>query len=312
MSRACRRAAIHTILAACAASVLTCKGDSTTTETQESGVEDLTIVVQQDKSRILEEEEALKRRRETFEAERQRLDGERNDVAKQLSSLSKKDRKQRQRLETAEKQIVEQQQKLRNQISSFENERDKLAKEKTKLLERIATLTQTKGGMTVEQREQVMTQRERDVARREAQLAAREKDLAQREGELVKRFEQAERIVASLQASSGVRVSMAAPASSSTGPATKQSVTKQQRDVHGAMQNKGVLADDLPPSARELDEAANQAIKNKDYTAAAGALTSLQSAVDGVDINQAFVQAKMTRINKVYQGAMAQLNEAQR
>lgn len=288
-----------------------CPGDLDAVDGGDEAVEDLTIVVEQDKSRILEEEAELQKRRQSVQAERARLENERVDVARKLASLSKKDRKQRQRLEQAEKQILSEQRKLQQKLSSFEGERDKLAQDKTRLLERIARLTQTKGGLTLAQREELIGERERDVARREAQLARRERAVAEREAEVGVRLTDAERLLSGLKTGVGRGVPAPGGPSSSAATASRSSVLKLQRDVRQTMQSKGILTNDLPPSSRPLDGQAAQAIRAKDYASAQQSLTSLQGVLRTIDINQAFVQAKMTRMNKVYQGAVAKLNEGQ-
>src|SRR5688572_13344008 len=66
---------------------------------EQEQTEDLTIVVEADKSRILQEEQALSQQREAVESEQDRLKRERQEVEEKLATLSKKDRKTREKLE---------------------------------------------------------------------------------------------------------------------------------------------------------------------------------------------------------------------
>ena len=132
--------------------------------------QDLTIVVEADKSRILQEEQSLQQKRATFEEERERLAREKSDIEQKLSTLSKKDKRQREELEQQQKRLADEEKKVRERQASFEGEREKLEEEKSKLLERISKMTATRGGLTIEQREQGIAQREKDVAEREARV----------------------------------------------------------------------------------------------------------------------------------------------
>ncbi len=78
----------------------------------EGEVEGLTIVVKADKSRNQQEENALRAQRAGFDAERLRWERERSAIAEKLSTLSKKDKSQREKLEAAEVDLTARQQRL--------------------------------------------------------------------------------------------------------------------------------------------------------------------------------------------------------
>lgn len=267
------------------------------------GVEDLTIVVEADKSRILQEEQSLQTKREGFEKERERLQKERGDVDQKLASLTKKDKRQREELESEQRRLAEEDKRVRERARSFESEREKLDSDKNKLLDRIAKMTATKGGLTIEQREQVIAQREKDVAERERQLADREAKIAVRDGESARRLQEITKVVADLQAGGG-RVASAPSAPAAAAPsaggatATRASVQKLQKQVRSAMETKGVLFDDLPPAAKSLFQAANRAFEDKDFGSAFESFNELEQAVNGISVNGDFVKAKMGRINR--------------
>ena len=283
------------------------KGDAAKADAAQEdngNVEDVTIVVEADKSRILQEETALKTRRQEFETERARLEREREEIAEKLNSISKKDKSQRDKLESAEKELNDQQKRLRDRSESFDSERAKLEQEKSKLLERIGKMTATKGGLTVEQREEAIARREAAVAQREKDVAKREAEAARGLGDIRSMMEEVRTGVSAAKAAAA-QAPAAAPARSSSNaggePATKVSVVKQQKSIKSKMEAKGILSEDLPATVRDLDANAGSAVSSKDYASAAEAFSQLGQAVDSIAINHAFVQAKMARINRQFE-----------
>lgn len=264
----------------------------------EAPVEEMSIVVEADKTRILEEEQTLKKERESVEDEAARLALERSEISERLSSLSKKDKSQRDKLEADQKRVSEEESRLTARMRSFEAERTALEQDKSKLLEKISKMDAPKGGQTIQQREEGMARRERDLAKRENDVAQREKAVAERESEVGKALRDAQGLLASAGGTRTVVVNSPAPSSGSA--ATSAGVAGLRREVTRKMEYRGLLMDDLPPTAREADQDARNALKSKDFGAAQEALTKLDKAVDGVIVNSAFVQGKMTRINRTY------------
>lgn len=280
-----------------------CSDGEQSDELDAGAVEEVSVVVEADKSRILEEERNLSERRETIEAEQERLARERAEIGERLASLSKKDKSQREKLEADERRLQQEQERLGQRMRSFEEEREKLEREKSKLLEKISKLEAGKGSGGIEQREESMAQRERDVARREADLARREKEVAGREAEVARSLRDAQQLLASLGAVSRAPAPAPAPAAASAGgTTTAASVNNQRKQIARKMDARGILMEDLPPTARDLDQTARSALKSKDYAAASAALAELEQAVDATTINRAFVDGKMMRVNRTYAG----------
>ena len=282
------------------------KGDAAKADAAQEdngNVEDVTIVVEADKSRILQEETALKARRQEFETERARVEREREEIAEKLSSISKKDKSQRDKLESAEKELNDQQKRLRDRSESFEGDRAKLEQEKSKLLERIGKMTATRGGLTVEQREEAIARREAAVAQREKDVAKREADAARGLTDIRSMMDEVRTGVSAAKAAAAQGAAAPQPRSSTAGgePATKVSVAKQQKTIRSKMDTKGILGEDLPATVRDLDANAGSAVSSKDYASAAEAFSQLSQAVDSIAINHAFVQAKMARINRQFE-----------
>ncbi len=270
---------------------------------EEEEVEDLTIVVEADKSRILEEEEALDSKREEVQNERDRLAREREDVERRLASLSKKDRKTREKLEGERKRLDKEEKRVRDRARKFEAERTKLAREKTELLQRIATLTKRgQGGLTIEQREAQVGRRESNVARREEALAKREAAIAGRETQASQTLQDLNGLLASLKGGGMSKTVYVSSPAASAGPtaanATKAQAQKAQRAARSRMDTKGILMDDLPPTAKTLFKQGGQSIGDKDYGEAVAAFGQVSTIVDGIAIDHTFVQAKMGRLNR--------------
>jgi hypothetical protein len=63
------------------------------------------------------------------------------------------------------------------------------------------------------------------------------------------------------------------------------------------MQERGLLADDLPPSAEKLVSEVREAMKKGDFVRAKYDADALLAAVEGVHIDREFITAKMGRLN---------------
>lgn len=270
-------------------------------EEADDDVEDLTIVVEADKSRILEEEAALFQERQAVDTERDRLARERSNIQRKLASLSKKDRKAREKLVAEEKRIDGEEKRMRERAKKFESERNKLDKAKTELIERISMMTQRgSGGLTIEQREARIASREKDLARREDALAKREAKLAGREAQANQTLQGLATVLAGLKGGGVTRtIIVNSGAGSGGGTATRSQAQKTQRSVRQRMDSKGILMDDLPPTAKNLFKQGGAALGGKEYGDAVAAFDQVMAIVDGITINQSFVQGKMARLNRV-------------
>jgi chromosome segregation ATPase len=280
-----------------AAALTACSNDAQEQVAQPE--EDLTIVVEADKSRILAEEQELKQKNEAVRSERERLQREREEVSEKLQTLSKKDKKQRDKLEAEQARLEAEEKRVRDQVKAFEDDREKLQRDKDALLDRIASMTKRgRGGMTIEEREAAIAQREQQVAAREAKLTEREGRIRDIESDAVKVLSDANRLLAELGANAGKTVVVTAAAAPSGKTFNKNDAQRIQRQARTKMSNKGILSEDLPPTARALNEQIESSLGSKDFTAAAEYATQLEQVVDSIIINQEFVKAKMTRLNK--------------
>jgi hypothetical protein len=287
---------------------------------EETGVEDLTIVVEADKSRIMQEEASLQEKKQAVDQERDRIERERGELEKKLASLSKKDKKQREKLEADEDRLQSEERKLRDRLKSFDSEKTSLEAEKNKLIERVSQMTQAKGGLTMAQREELIARREKDVSRRESKLSEHERDVQKLQTDAVRSLQEIAKLLADLQAGGGARTAVVTTPGANTAAATptapkasKAGVQKLQKDLKAKMDSKGILVADLPPAARDLDKSSKAALNSNDLDTAQQALTDLSTIVDGIKVDHAFVQGKFSRINKSYpKEKIDQLDEKKR
>ncbi len=279
-----------------------CKKDKAAAGQDDSSVQDLTIVVEADKSRILQEEQSLQQKKDSFEKDRERLGKERADIEQKLATLSKKDKRQREELESQQKKLEEEDRRVRERARSFDADRQKLDDEKTKLLDRISKMTATRGGLSIEQREQMIAAREQELATREAKVAEREARAAAREAEASRRLEEFTKALGDIQASGGLGVTKTVVVSSPGGggapAATRASAEKARKQAKARMDQKGILLDDLPPATKALWQNANKALDEKDYASAAESFAEVDSVTGGIAVNGDFVKAKMGRVNR--------------
>ncbi|MEE8410643.1 MAG: hypothetical protein V3T05_13660 [Myxococcota bacterium] len=270
-------------------------------DSDDEGVEDLTIVVEADKSRILEEEKRLQEKRKDVQAEAATLESQRQALKKQLSSLSKKDKKARAQLEAEEKRLANEERRMRQRLKSFESERAKLDGEKSRLLERISALAGTKGdiGGAVKA----------DVQRLTRNVNQLQKDIDRLNTDSAKRHDETMALLREIARGGGTRtVMVSAPAKASGPNITKRQVEKVRSQAKNKMRIKGILPADLPPAARDFEKSGSTALSSKNYTSAHESYSQLAAIIDGIRIDQAFVQAKMTRINRSYNEKVAKLD----
>ena len=274
-------------------------GGCETETSEDDAVEDLTIVVEQDKSRIAEEEAGLAEREAAMEAERERLEQERKALTKKLTTLSQSDKSGQANLLAEKEALDKEEQRIRDQARSFEEKRDRLEAEKSALIERISAMTENAGAGAGAGAAVQIAERERRVARREADVAAREKAVAEREKEAAKTLQDLNTVLASLKDGAGVTrtVVVNAPASGSSG-ATRGQAQKSQKNLRNKMDAKGLLMEDLSSSAASAYQQGVSAMNSKDWGTASAAFDQVAAAVDATAINRQFIQGKLTRLNR--------------
>jgi hypothetical protein len=146
-------------------------------------------------------------------------------------------------------------------------------------------------------REAEIASRERAVADREARIAERERALTQRD------FEAAQRWKDSCNTGGApLIIQQAAPKS---GKYTNTDVTALIQKAKSAMAKKGLMNSDLPGPSQGLESEASKSINEGDMSKAYFAAAQLVATVDAIQVNRAFIQAKMARISAQVKSAKA-------
>jgi DNA repair exonuclease SbcCD ATPase subunit len=270
--------------------------DKTPDSAQPKG-EDLTIVVEADRSKISEEEERLKARQAAFEDERRRLREEKERLMDEKAQVQDKDKSAAKRLKELEQRLWEKERSMWSKESQIESERQKLALNKSELLEKVVsspgavasggTVAAREGAVAL--REKSFAQRENDLARREKDLALREKDLAQREAE----FLQLQARLASVRVPA---VARSAPAGTRV---TQKQAEQSFKAVAAKMQQRGILWGDLPPELAGLRSEYYEAKKEGDFSRARESVAQLDAALSAVVVDAGFIDRKFARLNEL-------------
>jgi hypothetical protein len=144
-------------------------------------------------------------------------------------------------------------------------------------------------------REGALAVREKDVAKREDRLAQREADLAAREKAQALREKETcgtattTTIVQQVEPPKGAKYS-------------KRDVEPVLQKARKKMNDKGLLASDLPAPAQGLENESLAAMKDGDYGKAKFAADQLYATVDSLKIDKGFISAKINRLNGLVKG----------
>ncbi|MEO1483402.1 MAG: hypothetical protein AAFU77_14940 [Myxococcota bacterium] len=277
-----------------------CTGEAESATEADTGVEEFSIKVEADRSRIIAEEQDLDETANDIKAERRKLDEARRVVAQQMASLSKGDRKQRETLQSEQQKITRQERELESREKSFETERRKLEQEKTNLLRQISNLT-TDNARNSDSASQ-LTAKIKGLDRLARELGEERERFNAQNKKMEQLLERVTVLVETMENTVGaeprtVIVQRNVPGGAGEAKATSASVRDQAKKIRRKMDNRGILVADLSPAARELERQAVAANKAKDFDQSANYYRQLAGAVDRTNINAEFVEAKMRRIN---------------
>ncbi len=259
--------------------------------------EDLTIVVEADRSKIAAEEKKLRERQSQFETERERLRREKADLMASKEALAGKDQAQLKRLTHLEKKLWAKEREMWAREAALEKERVQLADNKSDLLGRVPAA----GGGGVAVRERSVANREKSLSAREADLAAREKELAQREAELARREAAFLRTRATLASARMPAVPRPGGRSGTVGRAKAE---KAYKAVLNKMRKRGILLGDLPLEFSGVNREIKEAKGEGDFSKMMDLVEQLAAVVGATRVNADFIDRKFARL--------AQLNKEKR
>jgi DNA repair exonuclease SbcCD ATPase subunit len=273
------------VLAGC---ILVAPGVACDRDAGKNQEEDLTIVVEADRSKITAEEKKLKERLSEFEQERERLRKEKADLMSSKEVLAGKDQAQLKRLAGLEKKLWEKEREMWAREAALEKERDRLADNKSDLLGRVPA-----GGGGIAGRERSVAQREKSLSAREADLAKREKDLGEREAELARREAAFLKTKATL---ASARMPVLPKPGSRAGSVGRAKAENAYKAVLKKMRNRGILPGDLPLEfagmSREIKEAQNEG----DFSKMMDMVEQLEAVVDATRVDTEFIDRKFARL----------------
>lgn len=285
-------------------------GDADSAE-ERGSVEDVSIQLEVDKTRVLQKEADLQSSSKNLASEQAKLERERAEAEEKLKSISQADKASRAKAEAVQASITEQERLLRSRQAELENARAQLDKDKTALLTRAvkpaAPVSQPEANSsTVRAREEAVAKREAFLAAREKEVAAREATAAQSMAELKALMEALRNDVSELK---NTPQALPQPSAPIAGPAvTKAQVLRSVRAIRQKMAVKGMLIEDLPQGMQTFVQVANQASGGREAQSAQNLCDRVAQSVDATPINHAFVEGKMARINRTLGAHSAKLD----
>jgi hypothetical protein len=238
-----------------------------------------------EESDVLARRDELQRERKKISADRQALVEKRKQVAAAGGNVAEVDAEETE-LISRETKLVDQETELNNRFEGLFKRYEELAVATPVAAGNVAAdVTRREGGLAL---------REKDVAKREDRLAQREAELAEREKAQAKREKETcgtgtTTIVQQVEPPKGSNYS-------------KRDVEPVLQKARRKMNDKGLLASDLPAPAQALEQEAVAAMKDGDYGKAKFAADQLYATVDSMKIDKAFISAKIGRLNAAMKG----------
>ncbi|MEO0812172.1 MAG: hypothetical protein AAFY60_04855 [Myxococcota bacterium] len=277
--------------------VAACSSEANSADDETAGVEEFSINVEADRSRILEQEEDLQKQQQDVESERGKLEDARREIANRLATLSKSDRKQRAALEAEQKKLSQQERELETRLNRFERERSKLEREKDDLLKRIGKMSESSDDI-VGLKQTVATQSRR-IGELERTIEKDNKALSQKLDRIEDKLNQ----VLEAGGTTTRTVVVERSSSSSRKRVGAGEVETAKNAYRRAMNRKGFLLSDLSPTARSSLTSAQSAAKEKDFEQAVAHYRSVESSVNKTRVNKEFIEAKSSRADKAVRAA---------
>lgn len=199
-------------------------------------------------------------------------------------------------LDEAERKLITQESDLQSKESEINAKLDALLKQRGELVKQAAAVVQSAPGADplerAAKREQGVAQREKELAQREREVAQREKELAEREARQARREKEMCGAVAAapvIEVPKGLKYSA-------------RDVEPVYKKALKLMQEKGLLAADLPPVAARLVDQTRETMKKGDFVRAKYDADALLAAVEDVKIDRNFISAKMARLASAMRG----------
>jgi hypothetical protein len=259
-------------------------------------VVDVTPMNVEDQS-LQQNESALIGQRGALQRARKKIADERAEIVDRRQKLGH-DSAGQAALDEEEKKLLTREADLATQEEQVNSKLDQLLKQRGDLMQKVtAAVAATPGADPLERaarREQAVAGREKDVARREAEVAEREKALADRESRQARREKETCGAAAlltppKLELPKGLHY-------------TAHEVEPIYKKALKLMEDRGLLAADLPPGSSHLVDDTRESMKKGDYVRAKYDADQLLATVEEVKIDRAFISSKMARLAEAMHG----------
>lgn len=267
---------------------------------QRSQGEDLTIVVEADRSKINLEEERLRERLAAFEAERKRLRDEKAQMMAEKEKIQGMDKVSIQRLKEAERRLWEKERAMWSKEDSLDKKRQELATSKDNLLSKVTTSGVSAGGGSGAPRLDVALARIEKRLEQGSQsggtggLAGR---LDKLEGRIKKMEGRLEDILEAVKKVGGQRAVSIPRVAPSGGRVTAKESERAYLATTRKMKRRGILWGDLPPELAELQSEYKAARGQRDFARAKETVAQLDAALAALVIDSGFIDRKFNRLN---------------
>jgi hypothetical protein len=200
-------------------------------------------------------------------------------------------------LDEEEKKLLVKENEISQQEAQVNAKLDELLHMRGDLVRKATeTVATAPGGDPLERaakREQSVAGREKELAERERDLSQREKDLADREARQARREREtcstAVALPSKIELPKGLHYSA-------------KDVEPTYKKALRLMQERGLLASDLPPGAEKLIDDTRDAMKKADYVRAKYGADQLLATVEQIKIDRSFISAKMARLSAAMRG----------
>ncbi len=252
---------------------------------------------------ITQEEQALQKneseligQRGALQKERKKLDDERAEIIDRRQKLGH-DSAGQSALDDEEKKLLTKESDLEQAESQVNTRLDDLLKLRGELVQKATSAIASSPGVDplerAARREQSVASREKDMAKRESDLAEREKSLADRETREAKREKETcgavTMIPAKVELPKGLHYSA-------------HDVEPIYKKALKLMDERGILAADLPPGSSHLVDDTRDSMKKGDYVRAKYDADQLLSTVEEIKIDRGFISNKMSRLASAMPG----------
>jgi DNA repair exonuclease SbcCD ATPase subunit len=255
---------------------------------------DVAPITAEDES-LRKNESELITQRGALQRERKKIADARAEIVERRSQLGH-DSAGQAALDEEEKKLLAKESDLSSQESQVNAKLDELLRMRGDLVKKATQVVATAPGADplerAARREQSVASRERDVAEREHDVAQREAQLAAREAVLAKRERDtcgAVAMPAKIDLPKGLHY-------------TAKDVEPTYKKALKLMQDKGLLASDLPPGTGKLVEDTREAMKKADFVRAKYDAEQLLATVEEIKIDRSFISAKMARLSAAMRG----------